>query len=216
MSTASRIYDATWGRGFAAGYDWFLSASEEAGLREFRTALLAEASGDVVEIGSGTGVNLELYPEEIASLTLTEPFGPMASQLHKKLAGSDRAAQVHEAPADAIPLADDSADTAVSTLVLCTVPDQAAALGELKRVLRPGGRLLFLEHVRSEDEKSARWQDRLHGPWKLFGHGCNCNCDTLAAIRAAGFKVERVERDEFPKSLPITKPLIIGSALAPA
>lgn len=216
MSLAHRIYDATWGRGFAVGYDWFLSAAEDAGLRDFRIALLAEASGDVIEIGSGTGVNIGLYPETIGSLTLTEPFGPMASQLREKLAASDQAADVHQAPAQALPVPDDSADTAVATLVLCTVPNQATVLAELRRVLRPGGRLLFLEHVRSADEKSARWQDRLHGPWKFFGHGCNCNRDTLAAIETAGFAVERVEHGVFPKSPPITRPLIVGSAVAPA
>lgn len=216
MSLGKRIYDATWGRGFAKIYDSFIAGSEEAGLRGHRQALLAGASGDVVEIGSGTGVNIELYPETVGSLTFTEPFGPMASQLREKLAASGRDATVLEAPAEQLPLPDDSADTAVATLVLCTVEDQASTLAELRRVLRPGGRLLFLEHVRSDSEKSARWQDRLHGPWKFFGHGCNCNLDTLAAIRAAGFEVERVEQGEFPKAPPVVRPLIVGSAVAPA
>ena len=216
MGLGKRIYDGTGGRGFAAIYDRVIAASEKAGLRDHRRALLAEAHGDVIEIGSGTGVNIEHYPHTVGSLTLSEPFGPMASQLRQKLAESGREATVLDAPAERLPLPDGSADTAVSTLVLCTVDDQAATLAELRRILRPGGKLLFLEHVRSENEKSARWQDRFHGPWKFFGHGCNCNLDTLAAIRAAGFEVERVDHGEFPKAPPVVRPLIVGSAVAPA
>ena len=132
MSLGKRIYDATWGRGFAKIYDSFIAGSEEAGLRGHRQALLAGASGDVVEIGSGTGVNIELYPETVGSLTFTEPFGPMASQLREKLAASGRDATVLEAPAEQLPLPDDSADTVVATLVLCTVEDQASTLAELR------------------------------------------------------------------------------------
>jgi SAM-dependent methyltransferase len=107
-------------------------------------------------------------------------------------------------------------DTVVFTLVLCTVPDQRAALAEARRVLAPGGRALFIEHVRSEDPRLARWQDRLHRPWRLFADGCNCNRDTVAAIEAAGLEIERLQKGELPKAMPPVRPLARGSALLPA
>jgi SAM-dependent methyltransferase len=94
------------------------------------------------------------------------------------------------------------------------VPDPAAALAEVARVLRPGGRLLFVEHVRAEERGLARWQDRLEGPWRFFGDGCHCNRDTVATIEAAPFTVEAVDKAELPKSPPIVRPLVRGSAVA--
>ena len=96
-----------------------------------------------------------------------------------------------QAPAEALPFDDASFDTAVATLVLCTVADQPQALRELRRVLRPGGRLLFIEHVRAESPKLAKWQDRLLPINVRLGHGCHCNRATLDGIRAAGFDVQR-------------------------
>ena len=203
-----RIYHATWGRLFAFGYDWFLSASEDAGLRDMRRELLAEASGRTLEVGAGTGLNADLYPPAVTELVLTEPDRFMAGKLRRKHPG----AQVIEAPAEALPFEDDSFDTVALTLVLCTVPDPAASLREIARVLKPGGKFLFLEHVRSSEPGLARWQDRLHGPWLLFGDGCNCNRDTLAAIEASPLTVERSERGDLPKAVPIVRPLLQGSA----
>jgi SAM-dependent methyltransferase len=209
-----RIYDATWGRAFSALYDRGFKASEEAGLREMRRELLAQARGRVLEIGAGTGLNLELYPDSVEDLTITEPDPHMTKQLHKKLAEAGRATEVIEAPAESLPFEDNSFDTAVVTLVLCTVPDQAAALTEIRRVLKPGGQFLFLEHVRSLDPGMAKWQDRLEGPWRFLGDGCHCNRDTVSAISAAGFDLGDVERPEFPKGLPIIKPMAKGIAQA--
>jgi ubiquinone/menaquinone biosynthesis C-methylase UbiE len=137
----------------------------------------------------------------------------MARRLEARDAGRHT---VVRAPAESLPFPDASFDTVVATLVLCTVDDQARSLEEARRVLKPGGRLLFLEHVRSENPSLARWQDRLHGPWKAFGHGCHCNRDTLAGIKAAGFTVERSEAGTVPKLPPIVRPLIVGQAVAPA
>ena len=100
----------------------------------------------------------------------------------------------------------------MATLVLCTVADQARALGELRRVLAPAGRLLFIEHVRSDDPGLAGWQDRLNRLNRVVGHGCNCNRPTLDAIRAAGFTVTELKRDQLPKAPPIARPLVIGAA----
>lgn len=208
-----RIYDATWGRAFSAFYDRGFKASEEAGLREMRRELLAGARGRVLELGSGTGLNLELYPREgLECLTLTEPDPHMFRQLRRRAREVCPGADLVEAGAEDLPFDDDSYDTVVVTLVLCTVPDQARALKEISRVLRPDGQLLFLEHVRSRNPDLAKWQDRLEKPWRFLGDGCHCNRDTVAAISAAGFQLGDVERPKFPKAPPIVKPMAKGSA----
>ena len=207
-----RVYDATWGRAFAWGYDRVMAASERAGLREHRRRALAGASGRTLELGAGTGLNHDLYPDAVSELVLTEPFGPMADRLRRRVAGLDRPVEVVQAAAEHLPFPDDSFDTAACTLVLCTVDDPPAALRELARVLRPGGRLLFLEHVRAQDARLARWQDRLHAPWYVFGHGCHCNRDTLATLEASPLEVETVERGTVPKAIPLVRPMILGGA----
>lgn len=208
-----RLYDATWGRLFARCYDGLVRASEEAGLRDRRAGLLARAEGRTLEVGAGTGLNADLYPEAVTGLVLAEPFQPMAARLREGLARSGRAATtVVEAPGERLPFADASFDTVAVTLVLCTVDDPPAVLRQIDRVLRPGGQLLFLEHVRSEDPAVARWQDRLRVPWQLFGHGCRCNRDTLATIAASPLRVEFSERGSTPKSPPIVRPLVTGLA----
>ena len=211
-----RLYDATWGRAFAWGYDRVMAASERAGLRDHRRRTLAGATGRTLELGAGTGLNHDLYPDAVTELVLTEPFGPMADRLRAKVAGLDRPVEVVQTPAERLPFPDDSFDTATCTLVLCTVEDPPAVLRELARVLRPGGRLLFLEHVRAGDRRLARWQDRLHGPWFVFGHGCHCNRDTLASLEASPLAVESVERGEIPKAMPLVRPMILGGANVPA
>jgi SAM-dependent methyltransferase len=208
-----RIYDATWGRLFAATYDRGLKSVEEAGLRETRRKLLAEANGRTVDLGAGTGANLGLYPEGVEELVMVEPDPHMAKRLRAKLAETGSPAKLVEAPAERLPFEDASFDTAVFTLVLCTVPDQAAALAEAARVLKPGGRMLFIEHVRSEDAGLARWQDRLEAPWSFLGDGCHCNRDTAAAIEASPLSLERVEHDRLPKAPPLVRPLIWGRAV---
>lgn len=209
-----RIYDATWGRGFALGYDFFFARAERGGLRELRRQALSEATGRTLELGAGTGLNHDLYPDAVTELVLTEPFGPMAAQLRRKAARLERPVEVVEASAEALPFPDASFDTVALTLVLCTTPDPDRALAEVARVLRPSGRFLFLEHVRAEDPGLARWQDRLHGPWYAFGHGCHCNRDTLTAIERSPLHVERVERGRFPKMPPLVRPLLRGFATA--
>jgi ubiquinone/menaquinone biosynthesis C-methylase UbiE len=206
------IYDETWGRLFAAMYDRGLKATEDAGLRQMRRELLAGAGGRVLEIGAGTGVNLDLYPDAVEDLVVIEPDPHMAKRLKAKLVGSGGRAVVLEAPAERLPFEDDGFDTVVATLVLCTIPDPGAALVEAARVLGPGGQLLFIEHVRAEDPGLARWQDRLEKPWRFLGDGCHCNRDTIATIAASPFELDRVERGRMPKAPPIVSPLIRGSA----
>lgn len=212
----ARIYDATWGRAFATLYDRSLKSAEEAGLHRMREELLAGASGRTLEIGAGTGINLDLYPDTVDDLTLDEPGPHMATRLRAKVAESGRRATVADAPADRLPYPDSTFDTAVATLVFCTIPQPLAAVAEVERVLKPGGRLLFLEHVRADDPKLARWQDRLERPWRFLADGCHPNRDTLATIAATGLQVTEVTRDTLPRSPPIVRPLIRGSAELPA
>jgi ubiquinone/menaquinone biosynthesis C-methylase UbiE len=215
MGLAARIYDATWGRGFAAIYDRGLTATEEAGLREMRRETLAAASGRTLDLGAGTGVNADLFPAAVSELVLVEPDPHMLKKLRAKLEGSGDGMATIQAPAESLPFADDSADTVVFTLVLCTVPDPAAALAEAARVLRPGGKLLFVEHVRSRHPDLARWQDRLEKPWRFLADGCHCNRDTVATIEASPFELEQIEHDRLPKAVPIVRPLARGIAALP-
>ena len=208
-----KAYDATWGRLFASLYDRALKASEENGLGEMRRTLLAEARGREVEIGAGTGVNLDLYGAGIDDLTLVEPDPHMGAKLRDRLTGHSGPARLVTAPAEALPFPDDTFDTAVATLVLCTVPDPVAAIVELARVLKPGGRLLFIEHVRAADLGSARWQDRFEKPWRFMADGCHCNRDTEANLRASSFALESIDHGVLPKSPPIVRPLISGVAV---
>jgi ubiquinone/menaquinone biosynthesis C-methylase UbiE len=215
-SLAARAYHATWGRMFAAVYDRMGAASEEAGLRDFRAGLIADARGRTLELGAGTGLNLEHYPEAVTELVLTEPFGPMAQRLRERAASSEREVQVVEAAAGALPFADDSFDTVVATLVLCTVEDVPTVLAEIDRVLVPGGRFLFCEHVRSDDPAVARKQDRWEGPWRFVGHGCHPNRDTVGAIDGSALELGEVRDERLPKAPQIVRPLAIGEARKPA
>lgn len=169
---------------FAAVYDRCLPDSPRAAA--WRRQLLRHARGVVVEIGAGTGANLPHYPA-VDRLVLTDPSRAMRRRLAPRAAAAG--VEVVAAPADRLPFADGTVDTVVCGLVLCTVPDQTAALREIRRVLRPGGSLLLFEHVRSEDPAAAAWQDRLDAPWRVAARGCHLNRDTLGAVCAAGFDV---------------------------
>ncbi|MCX6399766.1 MAG: class I SAM-dependent methyltransferase [Propionibacteriales bacterium] len=203
---------SVWGRIFAAGYDRVMAGVEKSVLGAHREDLLGRASGRVLEIGGGTGANLPYYGAGVTELVITEPEEPMARRLESKLAASTRQALVTRAPAEKLPFADESFDFAVSTLVLCTVDDPARALAEIRRLLKPDGQLLFLEHVRSDVPGLARWQDRLHGVQVRVGHGCHCNRDTLASLDKAGFSLLDLEHSQMLKAPPILRPLIVGAA----
>jgi ubiquinone/menaquinone biosynthesis C-methylase UbiE len=202
------------GKLFAACYDRMTAGPEKAGLQTHRQALLSRASGRVLEIGGGTGANLPFYGEGVSELTVTEPEEPMARRLQRRL--DDRGLEVRlvQAPAEELPFEDGTFDVAVSTLVLCTVADQPRAIRELHRVLAPGGRLLFIEHVRAEEPRLARWQDRFNAVNKVVAHGCNCNRPTLDGISAAGFTLVDVRHDKLHKVPPFVSPLVVGMATA--
>jgi ubiquinone/menaquinone biosynthesis C-methylase UbiE len=195
---------------FAAFYDTVSKGSEEAGLRDERRELLASAKGSTLELGAGTGLNLEHYPEAVTRLVLAEPDEHMRRRLERRAGQVFPAAEIVDAGAERLPFPDATFDTAVVTFVLCSVPDQQAALRELTRVLKPTGRLLFLEHVRSDDPALAKWQDRITPLYNLVG--CHPNRDTLAALEASEFGVEAVRHGEVPKAPKVERPLIVGSA----
>jgi ubiquinone/menaquinone biosynthesis C-methylase UbiE len=196
---------------FALVYNPFLWLGEIAGMRSLRRTLLDSARGKVVEIGAGTGLNVEHYPDNVDDLVLTEPDAAMRRRLTRNLQRKGRVARIVDAPAERLPFADASVDTVVSTLVLCTVPDPERTLGEIARVLRPGGQLLFVEHVRAGSRFLAACQDGLVRPWRAFAGGCYCNRPTAELMRARGFIV--AAEDSVWRAMPaIVHPLIVGRA----
>jgi SAM-dependent methyltransferase len=204
--------DSAWARAFALLYDPFVWAAERAGLRAHRKALLRRARGRTLEIGSGTGLNLPHYPDDLDELVLAEPDAAMRARLAKRLTGSSKGTRLIDAPAQRLPLPDASVDTVVSTLVLCTVDAPDVALREIARVLRPDGQLLFLEHVRSTAPTLARWQDRLAGPWRHFARGCRCNRATAELIVTCGLKLDQTHEASWRGMPTIVRPLIVGRA----
>jgi SAM-dependent methyltransferase len=193
-------------------YEPFLWLGERLGMRDRRRRLLAGARGRVLEIGAGTGLNVSLYPSAgIDEIVLAEPVAAMAQRIDAGF--GDAPVSVVQAAAEELPFADDSFDTVVSTLVLCTVGDQERALAEIARVLRPGGRLLFCEHVRAESPRLGRWQDRLAEPWAAWAAGCRCDRETLGAI-GGHLRVTRVEAERWRGMPFVVKPLVVGEAVA--
>ena len=200
---------------FALTYDRQMAKVERTTLRALRESLLAAAGGDVLEIGGGTGANLPFYRPEAGSLTITEPDTAMVRCLERRAREQAPLAKVLRAPAEDLPFEDGIFDTVVSTMVLCGVSDQPRALRQLRRVLRAGGQLLFIEHVRSGDPRLAHHQDRMNWMCQLVMR-CDCNQPTLTSIEEAGFAVGQVEHLAMAKAPSFVSPLIVGIATAPA
>lgn len=196
---------------FAALYDRMAEPAERGFLGERRARLLGGLRGVVLDIGSGTGVNLQ-YLSAASRVVAVEPDPAMRRRLAHR-AGAR--VQVCAAVAEALPLADASVDAVVCTLVLCTVSDPDRTLGEVRRVLRPGGRLVVLEHVRGGG-RFGRWQDLVTPVWRWFGAGCHPNRDTRAAIERAGLAFEHVEAFAvLPRVVPV-RPMLEAVVTHPA
>jgi ubiquinone/menaquinone biosynthesis C-methylase UbiE len=197
---------------FAALYPRMARGIEAGPIGAARRALLASARGVVVDLGSGVGLNLPHLGPDVTTVHAVEPDPHMVRRLTPKL---PQGAVVHQVGAETLPLPDASVDTVLATLTLCTVQDPAAAVREIRRVLRPDGQVLVLEHVRSTDPRLAAWQHRPRLPWRWFGAGCNPTRDTAAAFAAAGFDTVMLRRIDVP-GLPLTREWITGSMRTPA
>jgi ubiquinone/menaquinone biosynthesis C-methylase UbiE len=197
---------------FAAVYDPLSARSERKFGADLKRQLLANAHGRVLEIGVGTGLSFLHYPPDV-ELAGVEPSPHMLKRARRRAAELGRKVELVEAPAEQLPFADDSFDTVVSLTVLCTVRDAQRTLGEIRRVLRPGGRFVFLEHVRSDDAQLARRQDRWERPWGWIAGGCHPNRRTLETIEAAGFQIRELEHKELTEVPGLVRPNILGIAV---
>jgi ubiquinone/menaquinone biosynthesis C-methylase UbiE len=168
----------------------------------------------VLEIGVGTGWSFRHYPAAVEEVVALEPDEGMAARAERRVGDSEGRIILVMGSAEDLPFEDASFDWAVAMLVLCTVRDPGRALREVRRVLRPRGGLLFLEHVRSAEPGLARWQDRLERPWRVVARGCHPNRDTVGAMRAAGFDVKLVEQGELPMAPRLVRPYVLGRGTA--
>jgi ubiquinone/menaquinone biosynthesis C-methylase UbiE len=198
----------------AALYDRLMAGVEEAGLTTWRAELLSPLHGSVLEIGAGTGRNVSLYPATVTTLVLAEPDRHMRAQLQKVAGALNHEVTVVDAPAERLPFDDACFDAVVSTLVLCSVADQHGALAEIHRVLRPGGALVFIEHVAAEDRpRRLRWQRRIEPCWRVLAGNCHLTRHTEEAIDAADLRVTEIERASMRKAPPVVRPTIRGRAI---
>jgi ubiquinone/menaquinone biosynthesis C-methylase UbiE len=190
----------------------------ERDLGEYRAELLAGLSGRVLEVGAGNGMNFRHYPATIDEVVALEPEPYMRGKAEEAAASAPVPVDVRAASAYPLPVEDQSFDAAVTSLVLCSVPEPQLALAELRRVLKPGGELRFMEHVRSDLPRKARvqhWADR-SGVWPRIAGGCHCARDSGAAIEAAGFRIEQVRSFGLGPAWGITYPHVLGRARAAA
>jgi ubiquinone/menaquinone biosynthesis C-methylase UbiE len=204
---------------FARFYARVSPSMDRGGMAGHRDRLLAGLTGEVIEVGAGNGLNFAHYPPQVTRVLAVEP-DPHLRRLAEREAGVvDVPVEVTAGVADRLPAGDATFDAAVASLMLCSVPDQRAALAEIRRVLRPGGRLFFLEHVRAETPGLRRAQRILDATvYPFLAGGCHSGRDTVAAITAGGFTIDRLERFRFPETrLPShTSPHISGTASLPA
>lgn len=173
-------------------------------LLPFRERVIGAAEGRVLEIGVGSGLNLPFYRSHVAEVLALEPATKLVTMAQSASRGSIIPVSFLEASAEAIPLEDHCVDTIVTTWTLCSIPHATTALTEMRRVLRPGGRLLFVEHGLAPDESVRHWQDRLTPAWRRFSGGCHLNRPIDAMIEAAGFNIDRIETGYIPGPRPMT------------
>jgi ubiquinone/menaquinone biosynthesis C-methylase UbiE len=170
-----------------------------------RAKVVPLATGRVLEIGIGSGLNLSFYDRaKLAKLWGLDPSLELQKVARKRAAEAGIDVEFLALSGEAIPLDDASVDTVVTTYTLCTIPDAPRALGEMRRVLRPGGQLLFSEHGRAPDASVVRWQDRLNPVWKKIGGGCNLNRPMAELIGDAGFAVRSLQTMYLPGPRPMT------------
>jgi ubiquinone/menaquinone biosynthesis C-methylase UbiE len=160
---------------------------------EQRRRIVPNARGRVIEIGIGSGLNLPLYGPEVRGVVGVDPSGALLARARGRTRNLPYVVDLIRGSAEAVPVADATFDCAVSTWSLCSIPDPGRALAELRRVLKPDGALLFIEHGRAPEPGVARWQDRLNPLWRCCAGGCNLNRPIDEIVRAAGFRMDRLE-----------------------
>ena len=198
-------------------YDRVMARSEAAGLQEWRQELLQQVSGVVLEIGAGTGANIKFYPPGVTRLVLAEPDKHMRKFLNERVNECNlKNVEVSNGTAERIEADDESIDYVVTSLVCCSVTNLEACITEIGRVLRPGGHLVFLEHVAAADgTKTRRWQNRITPLWKTIMGNCHLNRETEPAIVAGGFEIIQIDRVSMPEAPSIVRPTIRGIAIKP-
>jgi ubiquinone/menaquinone biosynthesis C-methylase UbiE len=197
---------------FAAVYDPIMKPAEKGELGRLRDEVVGSARGAVLEIGAGTGLNLPRY-HDVERLVVTEPEAPMRRRLLGRVGSATVPVEVVAAPAEALPFDDGEFDTVVSTLVLCSVDDPVTAVREIRRVLKPGGRFVFLEHGGGEG-KRAEWQRRLDGVWSAVNAGCHLTRNVVDVLASADLQPEEIRVLE-PRPVPsVILPFRIGAAVA--
>ena len=184
----------------------------DAEIGDHRRRLLAGLTGRVLEIGAGNGLNFPQYPATVTEVLAIEPEPYLRRQALAVASQAPVPIRVVDGTAEALPAPDAGVDAVVASLVLCTVTDPEGALAEVRRVLRPGGRLRFYEHVRATDPRLARWQDRLERPWGWLVGGCHPNLDTVAAIGAARLRLVQLDRFDLKAMPPLVRPHVLGVA----
>ena len=188
-------------------------AMADRALSGVRAGLLEQARGRVLEIGIGSGLSLDYYGDGVQELVGLEPSAELLQQCRHRLASRSGAVptELVEGGAEHMPWPDNSFDTVVAFLVFCTIPDPEAAAREMYRVLKPGGRLIFFEHVQAPEQRLARWQNRLNPCWQPIACGCNLNRDTRSVFERAGFDMSETRVHHHPDiPLPLVRPVIAG------
>lgn len=173
-------------------------------LLPIRERVIGAAEGRVLEIGVGSGLNLPFYRPPVREVLALEPAAKLVAMAQNASRGTIMPVSFLEASAEAIPLGDHSVDTIVTTWTMCSIPHADMALAEIRRVLRPGGKLLFVEHGQAPDESVRRWQDRLTPAWRAIAGGCHLNRPISAMIEGAGFRIDRIETGYIPGPRPMT------------
>ncbi len=195
---------------FSRVLDYVLSRRH---IMEHREQALADAAGDVLEIGFGTGLNLGCYPQAVDRLTIIDPEQLLPRKVAQRLAAAPMPVEKAHLEAEELPFEPGRFDCVVSTWTLCTIPDVSQALGEVRRVLKPGGKLIFLEHGESDDAKVARRQSRWNWLQRIIGCGCNLDRPIDRLIRESGMELERLQRFDMPKMPRLAAHHYLGTAV---
>ncbi|MEO0947631.1 MAG: class I SAM-dependent methyltransferase [Cyanobacteria bacterium J06641_5] len=192
--------------------DWSMSGEITA---RYRRQVLKDLSGDVLEIGCGTGLNFPYYPSSLQTLVASDPNPGMLAIARKRQQELPFAIELVEAGGEALPFASDRFDAVVSTWTLCSIPDSAAALAEFQRVLKPGGKFVFVEHGLSPEQSVQTWQNRLTPIQKRIADGCHLNRNIAQLVESAGFAIASLEHLYMPDIPKVLGYLYLGAALKP-